>query len=77
MLSVKIRRELSGKRGAEMLFVDMFGHDVQQPLPGRDFNRTLHRPFLTFVIRDVTGKCVPRRQISSSANENSCSIRVH
>ena len=31
VLFVKIRWELSETRGTEMLFIDMFGHDVQQP----------------------------------------------
>ena len=28
-----IRRELSEIRGTEMLFIDVFGHDVKQPSP--------------------------------------------
>ena len=32
VLFMKIRCELSKICGAEMLFIDMFGHDVQQPL---------------------------------------------
>ena len=49
VLFVKTLRELTKKRDAEILFIDMFGHDVQQPSPGRDVNRTLRRPILTFV----------------------------
>ena len=30
---VKIRWELSEIRGTERLFIDKFGHDVQQPSP--------------------------------------------
>ena len=30
---VEILWELSEKRGTEMLFIDNFGHDVQQPSP--------------------------------------------
>ena len=29
----EIRCEFSDKRGAEMLFISMFGHDVEQPSP--------------------------------------------
>ena len=39
---VKIQRELSEICGAEMLFIDMFGHDVQQPWPWRDVTSTNH-----------------------------------
>ena len=40
VLFVKMRCELSEIRGTERLFIDMFGHDVQQPSPSRDVNRT-------------------------------------
>ena len=33
MLFVKIRCEISETRGTESLFIDMFGHDIQQPSP--------------------------------------------
>ena len=33
VLFLKIRREISEIRGTERLFIDMFGHDVQQPSP--------------------------------------------
>ena len=40
MLFVKIRLELSELFGTEMLSIDMFGHDVQQPSPCRDVTLT-------------------------------------
>ena len=40
MLFVKFRRELSEICGAEMLFIDMFGHDFQQPSSFLDVTST-------------------------------------
>ena len=37
---VKIRWELSEIRSTKRLFIDKFGHDVQQPSPLRDVSRT-------------------------------------
>ena len=53
-----------------MLFIDIFGH-VKQPSPWRDVNRTL-----CLFIRKVARQRLSRGRISSSANENSCSIKV-
>ena len=37
---MKIRREFSEIRGAEMVFITMFDHDVQQPSSCRDVTST-------------------------------------
>ena len=41
-LSLGLRSPLSETCGAEILFVDMFGHDVQQPSPCCDVTSTNH-----------------------------------
>ena len=41
--------ELSKLCGVEMLFINMFGFDISQPLPWYDSNRTLHQPIMPLV----------------------------
>ena len=50
VLFVKIQYKLSeiAVCGAEMLFIDMFGHDVQQPSPCHEVGLFLTSPENTF-----------------------------
>ena len=52
VLFVKIRRELSKKCGAEMLFIDMFGHDVQQLSSCRDLTSPNYDVYLFAMLPD-------------------------
>ena len=73
MLSVKIGRELREMRGAEMLIIDMFGNDVQQPSPCRDVIRALHRPILTLFFFATS---LDNAFHAGKSLHDSCSIRV-
>ena len=67
-----IRRELSEIRGTEMLFIDVFGHDVKQPSPCEHNVDQYHDVCLFAASLE---KRISRGQISLSANEDSCSIK--